>query len=109
MGRGAHFNRANRRSGGNRAVPLLVNSHSQGMREVYLAILKAKFSTLGMADEDLEEVFFRLECTETDVLRDCVREKVWLTEEPNTQRAHDGDTKPPSPLEASADQKENRP
>ena len=70
MGRGGYFNNNARRSGGFRRT--VIYTGDAGRRSGYLKILKARIAATGLTGADLQEVFDRLDATETDVLRDCL-------------------------------------
>jgi hypothetical protein len=74
MAVGGYFNRGARRSGGDRRTPLFVKTSAgdAALRSIYLKILKESVAASGLTGPDLQEIYNRLDATDTDVLRECV-------------------------------------
>jgi len=73
-GKGGRFNEQGRRSGGYRRTVIGVPTNADMERAALIEILRGQVRATGLTGADLEEVYARLDATETSVLRDCVRE-----------------------------------
>jgi hypothetical protein len=70
MGKGGYFNRSVRRSGGDRRTIIGVPPAAME-RAMLIESLRASVRATGLTGADLEEIYDRLDATETAVLREC--------------------------------------